>query len=648
MSSIIFSSWGSEVSGSADQGASPIENESLKIPDGFDDGREIKAFMGWDGIVLRHGSVNIVDMAREYMKRAQRESCGQCTPCRLGTRVMLTILERMCEGQGTEADLEQLESLAKQVKDSSMCDIGQTTPIPILHALEHFRDRFEKVIKEAKPVPKGRYISKVTAPCINACPSHLDIPGYVEKIKLGRFDEALETIRNDCCLPGTIGRVCVRPCEFNCRRGIIDDPVSIKFLKRFCADEELAYEREPDFPEVERKKDKVAIVGAGPAGLSCAYYLGLRGYSCTIFESLPEPGGMAAVGIPDYRLPREILRREAEFIEKLGGEIKYNMHLGRDISLEDIKSKGFKAVFLGSGSHDALKMRCEGEDAGYEGFMSGVEFLRRVAFGEKPLQGKKIVVVGGGNVALDCVRSALRLGFEDVNLVYRRTEKEMPADDVEIADAKEEKIKFNFLTQPVKVLAEKGKVVGLECLKMELGEMDESGRRRPVPVEGSNFTIEADAMVPAIGQVTVLDYIEDDSGIETTRWNTVVVDERTFQSADKSVFSGGDCVTGPNTLIAALAAGKNAARFIARHLEKGECKLDDDDRMTGLFERLGVYDPDEKMPIPGGRKGIHLKMLDPETRVHTFDEVEEGMSIPDAVKEASRCLRCYRIGLVAV
>jgi formate dehydrogenase beta subunit len=565
----------------------------------------------------------------------------------MGTRVMQSILERICAGKGSEKDLDLLEQLAHQVKDLSMCDIGQTTPVPILESITHLREQYIEAIRGEKTVPKGRYLCRMTAPCMDACPSHLDVPGYVERIRLGQFEEALGIIREDCSLPGTVGRVCVRPCEFSCRRGLLDEPIAIRHLKRFVADQELDYGREPTFPEVSMKKDKVAIVGAGPAGLACAYYLGLRGYPATIFESLGEPGGMAAVGIPDYRLPREVLRREADFVEKLGGNIKYRAHVGRDVSLDDIEAQGFRAVFLASGAQGSTKMRCEGEDEGYRGFMHGVTFLREIAEGKTPLKGRKVVVIGGGNVAIDCVRSALRIGFDDVSLVYRRTETEMPADKVEIEDAREEKVKFHFLTQPIKILAHKGDVTGLECLRMELGEPDDSGRRRPIPIEGSNFRIEADAMIAAIGQFCISDYLRPDSGVDLTRWGTLVVDGLTFETSLKPYFGGGDCLSGPDTLIAALAAGKNAARFIAQYLETEACVPEDQDYLDELLHRLGVYDPAEKIREVGRSKRTKFKTLDPKTRARSFDEVEMSFTVPEALKEASRCLRCYRIGLVA-
>jgi formate dehydrogenase beta subunit len=641
MENLVFSTWGKRKDSS-------VQVQTDNLPAGFGQERPIKAFMGWDGMFVRDSSANIVDMTREYAAQAADQCCGHCTPCRESTYRMNDILERICEGHGTEADLDMLESLARFVIDSSYCDIGLTSPRPILDALEHARGDFIKAIQDKKPVPRGNYVAKVTAPCMNACPSHVDIPGYLEKIRLGRFEEALEIVRRDCCLPGTVGRVCVRPCEFNCRRGLLDEPISIKGLKRFVADQELSRGVEPDFSPVETKKDRVAIIGAGPAGLACAYYLGSEGYKTTILEALPEGGGMAKAGIPDYRLPPDILNYEVSLVEKLGAEIRYNVNVGKDITIEDLSKEGYRAIFIGVGAPEASAMRCEGEDAGYERFMTGVEFLREVAFGRKPIQGKKIAVIGGGNVAMDCVRCALRIGFDDVNLIYRRTEAEMPADPVEIEESKEEGIKFHFLAAPIKILAEDGKVSGLECLKMELGEPDESGRRRPVPVEGSNFVIECDAMVPAIGQVCEVDCVIPEGGAELTRWKTLVVDEITFQSSQPDVFGGGDCVTGPATLIAALAAGKNAARFITRYLETGECKPEDSDWMEKAISDLGVYDAEETMPFAGQTRRARQSALDPLIRIQGFEEVESGLSRAHAVKEAARCLRCYRIGLAAV
>ena len=642
---LIFSNWGHWT-----HGEKPTDPADL--PDSFYSRGPLKAFMGWDGLIVWDDDVHIVDMCRAYMQRVKQESCGQCFPCRLGTALIADILDRICSGQGQTGDLDQLAELARLVKNTAKCGIGETGPRPLLDALEHYRDAFEQAVAESKPISQGEYHALVTAPCTNACPSHLDIPAYVEKIRLGQYKEALDVVRNDCPMPATIGRVCVRPCEMNCRRTRLDEPIAIKALKRFVADYEQ--KRYPDAAPVqisERGQDKgpVAIVGAGPAGLSCAFYLARQGYTCAIFESLPEPGGMAAVGIPDYRLPREVLRREVEYIQKLGVTITYNTTIGEDITVQDLRQKGYKALFVAAGAPESSKMRCEGEDAGYQCFMTGVEFLRRIALGETPLQGKKAVVIGGGNVAMDCVRSARRLGFEDVNLVYRRTLKEMPADPAEIREAKEEGIAFHYQVQPVKILAQEGKVTGLECIRMELGEPDESGRRRPEPVEGSNFVLECDAIIPAIGQTCVVDCVlPDEQGVELTRWKTLAVDPITQQSDVGDIFGGGDCITGPATLIAALAAGKKGAKYIDQYLQTGQCPPDHHDEMERYIHEMGVFYPFEKMPFRGNAKRARQPALDPEERITHFGEVEGGFDEGQALREASRCLRCYRIGLAAV
>lgn len=637
--SVIFSNWGDWSS----------DAKTPEIPADLGRGKKLRAFMGWDGIILADTGVNVIDMCREYMQRAKQESCGQCFPCRLGTEEMADILERICRGQGVHDDLARLEELANLVKDTSKCGIGETTPRPILDALIHFRDRFVSAVESGQAIDKGSYVSRVTAPCMDACPSHVNIPDYVEKIRLGRFQEALDVVRQDCPLPGTIGRVCVRPCEFHCRRTKLDEPIAVKALKRFIADQEYFGGREPDLRPGPLKNDRVAIIGAGPAGLSCAINLGLRGYRSTIFESLPEPGGMAAVGIPDYRLPRPILRYEASLAEKLGAEIRYNVTVGEDITKEDLVKEGFRAIFVGAGAPESSKMRCEGEDAGYQCFMTGVEFLRLISQGQKPLEGESMVVIGGGNVAMDCVRSALRTGFRNVNLVYRRTEKEMPADPVEIKEAKEEGVQFHYLVQPVKIHAESGRVTGLECLRMELGEPDESGRRRPVAVEGSNFVMECDAIIPAIGQTCIVDCVlPDESGIELTRWKTLVVNEFTFQSKEPRIFGGGDCITGPDTLIRALAAGKFAARHIAEYLQTGSCEPSPEECLDAFLTKLKVFHPMEKTGFRGFDKRAKQQALEPEERITSFDEVEAGFSLAEAVHEATRCLRCYRIGLAAI
>ena len=622
--------------------------ERLKLPEEFRPGVPLRAFMGWDGFCLQDPGVDIVDMCRAWMEAAQENSCGKCFPCRVGTRVIAEILNRICSGRGQVEDLTKMELLGRAIQQSSKCGIGQTAPVPLLLALEHFRDHFLEVIKEGREVPRGRYLVKVTAPCLNACPAHLDIPTYVELIREGRFAESLEVIREGVCLPGTLGRVCVRPCESNCRRLLVDQAVAIRGLKRFVADYEIWKKRKPRLPVPEAKDKKVAVIGAGPAGLACAYYLALKGYQVTVFERIDEPGGMAAVGIPDYRLPRPILRKEVEVITSLGVEIRYNAEVGKDLKFSDLRSQ-YDALFIGVGAQGSAPMRVEGEDKGYKGFIPGVKYLFAINKGQDPYpEGKTVAVVGGGNVAMDCVRTSFRIGKEDVNLLYRRTRREMPANEEEIVEAEQEGVKFHFLCAPTKIIAEGDRVKAVELIRMELGEPDESGRRRPVPIPGSEFVIETDILIPAIGQRVDLSFLEESDGIAQTRWHTVEADPDTMQTSQPGVFSAGDCVTGPDVLVRAVANGRIAAEMIDRFLRGQEVSPSDDQLMEKLFSQIGVFDPEERIGIPPGWPREESEILPPEVRKRTFEEVDKGYRTDAAIREATRCLRCYRIGLVAL
>ena len=648
MGKVLFSSWAQNVVDNREKAPEAFQEAGpKKLPEVYGGNEKIVGFMGWDGIVLKDESVNIFDMVRAYLEAVQGASCGRCIPCRVGTRIMLETLNRICSGKGKEEDLKTLEKLAQEIITSAKCEIGKSGPVPLLHALTHFRAAFEKQIVEPKEVPKGNYHVQVTAPCMDACPVHLDVPSYVELIKNLRFEDSLSLIRERNALPGVCGRVCIRPCEFHCRRANLDEPIQIKTLKRFVADYEIDHQIEPQLKREAKKERQVAVVGAGPAGLACALYLSLKGYPVKIFEALPEGGGMAAVGIPDYRLPRNIIQYEIEVIKKQGVEIQYNTRVGKDISLEEIKTQGFRAIFIGVGAHLSKKMGVDGEDAGYQGFVKGVDFLRDINLGKEIYKGKKLLVVGGGNVAIDCVRSAFRVGFIDSNIVYRRSKAEMPADPIEIEDAEKEGVNFHFLTLPKRIITENNRVTGVECIRMELGEPDESGRRRPVEVKGSEFIIETDVLIPAIGQDVDLSLLPDGSGVEKTKWRTIVVDEDSMATSQEGVFSGGDCVTGPDVLVGALAAGYDAAIAIDQYLSNQTMVLPEFRRQEKIVRDIGVYDKNEKLGIVGGIPKSKMAHLPPQTRIQSFEEVELGFTPEAAVREADRCLRCYRIALYA-
>ena len=431
-------------------------------------------------------------------------------------------------------------------------------------------------------------------------------------IAAGKFKEALKLIKRDNPFPIVCGRVCNHPCEEACKRGEVDEPIDIMHLKRFVADLDLNDETR-FVPEVKEKKGKrVAVVGAGPAGLTAAYYLAIEGYDIDVFEALPVAGGWLAVGIPEYRLPKDVLKAEIKVIEDLGVKIHLNTRIGKDISFEKLR-QDYDALFIGCGTVLSSKLDVPGEEL--QGVVHGVDYLRRMNLGEKVSLGKRVAVIGGGNVAMDAVRTAVRTGSQEVFILYRRSRAEMPAAPEEIEEALEEGIRMEFLAAPVRILGENGKVTGIECIRMELGEPDASGRRRPVPVKGSEFTIACDSIVPAIGQAADLSFIPKESGIAVNKWNTFDVDPVTFATSVPGVFAGGDNVTGPATVVKAVYAGKEAAVSIGRYLSgqeiaagKGE-GLDEGSRRQGRCLEGGEGSPGgvsaaggkrEEERLPGG------------------------------------------------
>lgn len=416
-------------------------------------------------------------------------------------------------------------------------------------------------------------IERETPICQETCPVHIDIRKYIGLIAAGRYLDALAVIRERNPLPAICGRVCNHPCEGACNRGRQDEPVAIDALKRFVADYELELKRQgkipkPVAPPVNEKLGKVAIVGSGPAGLTVAHDLALRGIRSTIFESAPVPGGMLWLAIPEYRLPRDIIQTEVDYICDLGVELKLNTPINKNYTIDDLLKDGYRAVFLGIGAHQGLKLGVPGEDD-YEGFLDCIVFLRRVNLGDKTKPGRKVIVIGGGNSAIDAARTALRLGSEEVHIVYRRTVKEMPANPWEIEEAEKEGVKITYLAAPVKILGENGRVVGMRCIRMKLGKLDASGRRSPVPIPGTEFDIEADVIVPAISQQPDVSFLHEGHGLSINKWNSFDVNPRTMQTNRPEIFAGGDAVTGPATVIQAIAAGHQAAISIEKFL-KGE------------------------------------------------------------------------------
>ncbi|MBW2028028.1 MAG: FAD-dependent oxidoreductase, partial [Deltaproteobacteria bacterium] len=475
---------------------------------------------------------------------------------------------------------------------------------------------------------------KDRAPCAIACPAGINVQGYIQLIKQGRYQDAVKLILERIPLPGVLGRVCPHPCERECRRSEVDEALSIRELKRFAADR-ADFEDLPS-PQIEDRPGKVAVIGSGPAGLTVAYYLRQRGYGITIFEALPALGGMLRVGIPDYRLPPEILDTEINHILKLGINVQTGKRLGKDFTFADLEEQGFKAVFVGIGAHLGMKLKIPGEDD-LHGVVDAVRFLRDVNLGNREKQGDRVVVIGGGNVAIDAARTALRLGSQKVHIVYRRSRNEMPAYPEEIEGALEEGIKIHYLTAPVKIIGRDGKVEAVECIKTELGQPDASGRRRPMPVQGSEYVIECDALIPAIGQQPDLSCVAKDSGLEISRRGTIVVNPYTMQTSKPNVFASGDAITGPATVIEAIASARKAVEAIDRLLRG--------DDLESFAKELAAAEPPgcDWAEIPAGTNKQSRPRpvnITAEDRGLSFAEVNPGFSEEDARGESERCLNC--------
>ena len=468
------------------------------------------------------------------------------------------------------------------------------------------------------------------APCRLACPAGLNVQGYVQMVGQGKYKEALKIIMEDLPLPGVLGRICPHGCEDACRRCEVDDPVAIRDLKRLAADQ--FDPRDIKIECLPPRDEKVAIIGSGPAGLSAAYHLARKGVLSTIFEALPVAGGMLRVGIPDHRLPPEILDQEIELITNLGVEIKTNTPLGPDLTVDDLLNNGYKAVYLALGAHKGIDLGVPGEKA--NGVRQGVDFLREMNLTGKTEVGKKVTIIGGGNVAIDVSRSAVRLGAREVSIIYRRTRTEMPAWEEEIQAAEAEGVKITYLSAPQEVMVQDGKVVGLQCIRMELGEPDSSGRKRPVPIPGSEYDVDIDQLIPAIGQRPYLSSLEQVDGLNFSRWGTTEVDPVTYATGRDGVFAGGDLQTGPWVAIGAIAAGREAAESILRY-------LDGKDMAQGR-EPITTEDPVYR-PIPENQESkARAKMpeLPMKNREGNFNEVELGYEEDTGKEEADRCLNC--------
>jgi len=476
------------------------------------------------------------------------------------------------------------------------------------------------------------------APCQSTCPAQIDIPSYIAAIARGDYEDAVRIIKENNPLPLVCGRVCPHPCEAACRRGDVDEEININHLKRFAADYEMFSGKRIVPPILAPTGKKVAIVGGGPSGLSCAYYLARLGHRVKVFEAMPKPGGMLLYGIPEYRLPKQTLAWEIQGILDLGVELECNKKLGRDFTLPELEQE-YDAIYLALGAWGSRRLGVPGEQD-FPQVASGTEFLIKRGLGEETPVGKNVIIVGGGNTAMDCARTSWRLGAENVYLLYRRSRKEMPANDIEVEEGEHEEVQYHFLAAPTKLVGQGGVLEGLEFQKMELGEPDASGRRRPVPVEGSEEVIPATDVFAAIGQSPDLTCLDDDESgkrIERTRWNSIVAAEGSMQTDLKKVFSGGDCWRGAATAVEAIRDGRFAARGIHRLITGEEPAvpgnwLPKPPKLSGVEAGFQTPpDPDERVRMPD---------LTVDERRLNFREVDLGLTEEKALEEAERCLQC--------
>ena len=595
---------------------SPIDYESLK---------QLGSIMGSGGLIVLDEDSCMVNMAKYFLEFSLEESCGQCVPCRVGLKHMHALLEKITLGQGTMADLEKLESLAYTVRATSLCGLGQAAPNPVISTLKYFRNEYIEHIRDKK-CSAGACAALYHAPCENACPANVDAAAYISYMGDGRLMEAYFKHMENNPFPNVCARVCPAFCEKKCARGKYDEHIAIREVKRLFAD--WAIECGIGFtPPKKPKKERVAVIGAGPAGLACAFYLTRLGYRPVVFEALPVAGGMMKVGIPDYRMPKDKLEAEISVIERAGVEIRLDSPVD---SIESLMEDGYQAVFVGTGAHQAIPLNVEGSDL--PGVISGIDFLRKVNLGEQIDVGDDVVVVGGGSTAMDAARTAKRMGAHNVRVVYRRTRAEMPAQIDEVVDAEEEGIEMDFLSNPLRIIDSGGKVSAIRCIKTELGDFDDSGRRRPIPVSGSEYNIRAKLIITCLGQKLSLGLTGGKLNLD--KRGHIAIDPQTGATNLPGVFAGGDAII-PSTVIEAVAQGRKAAAHIDKYLGYEGVLFGGERNPVAV-----AYDEEAYLkPLP--RRKPHLERA--ETRITQMAmEVNRGLSLEEAIEEARRCLHCDR------
>ena len=682
MSKVYFSCWKDELIDNRGKPKDEWAESAYNFPVHYNIDVASKAFIGWAGFALFDEDVDVAKLATEYAAQYQvySEACGRCAPGRWGGRILYDLFDKIARGEGERADVEHLKEVSRTMIETSKCEIGRTVPKPLLDILEYFSDEINELIEQKKPSkhyhnPEITYISKVTAPCMDACPSHVDIPAYIEGVRDLRYDDSVKATRKTMPLAHTCGRVCPHPCEDECRRANLDEPISIMELKRVGADFEDDHSLFWLHPKKQKPLNgkKVAIVGAGPAGLAGAYYLAMEGVACDIYEELPVLGGEVAVGVPEYRMPIKKYNRDIELVDSLEG---VQFFTGRRVNADDMRKfeKEYDAILVATGTRISKKVRAKNEREEIKGYWPAINFLDcvnlYVKYGipvpeeirkkqrlplDKPyvdLTGRTLVCVGGGFTSMDVVRCAVRANADKVIMLYRRDEATIIRNTTyeEYHEAVEEGVEFIFHSAVEEIITdEEDNLKALKVNRFELIPDPNGGRPQLKKIEGADFIIECDYLVPAVSQSADLSHLPEEWEIELTSWGTIKTDGKTYMSSRKGVFAAGDCEYGPMTIVNAVGQAKRAASVMSRYVLTDEVTLTDEEIMEDHLRALKVYDKKEKVTgwLPGLPRQVSEK-LTVEERKRTNLEVNLGFTQEQAIAEAERCMRCYYIAMVAV
>jgi NADH-quinone oxidoreductase subunit F len=615
-----------------------IPSEMFDTPVDYETLGQIGSIMGSGGMVVMDEDNCMVDVARYFIEFTHSESCGKCVPCRVGLDKALRILDAITNGSGTTQDLDKLDELARMIRACSLCGLGQSAPNPVLTTMRHFRDEYHDHIL-AHRCRAGVCQELAVSPCENSCPLRMNIPRFLELLQEGRLEDAFVSVILDNPLPASTGRVCQHPCDNRCRRQSFDDVVNMREVHRYIADQVYSselFDRMVDRILGYRQAPtgrKIAVAGAGPTGLTAAFYLAMLGHEVTIFEEHGEAGGMLRYAIPEYRLPKAVLRKELELIERIGVKTEFNTKISADLSLNDLASR-FDSVFLSIGTWKESWLYLPGTEL--RGVYPALPFLESMAKGEALPLAKRVAIVGGGNAAIDSARTARRAGA-DVTILYRRERRDMPAIDEEIQAAEDEGIRLVFLAAPHRILGDAtGHVKAIEVVKTRLGPYDNSGRRRPIPTDEVQ-RFECDTVILAVGETFDLDFCRA-SGLELKEQGTIKVDRFTLETSRAGFYAGGDIITGASNVSNAMSGGKQAAQRIDERL-MGESRWD------RIFPEFSYSRTAPGEPSLSKR---HAGAVEPAaTRVRTQNEVVLALSPAEALEESRRCLRCDLRALVA-